>query len=186
MVFLGIYSLHIFRKMSSSSPQRGVRQMTGEGIATTRARMESRQVILERNIVRTDLMVAPLDFIAQMIYDNHWGYRYSCACPVYPRLVRDFYGYMEVIQDDESGIILQTTVQEHTIQNDPRFISSIIHVPVLAISMSPFTDILDPPSMENLIDFVVSFKLLVSARIICNIMCVQVRSRIHRELCWEN
>lgn len=108
-------------------------------------------------------MVAPLDFIAQMIYDNHWGYRYSCACPVYPRLVRDFYGYMEVIQDDESGIILQTTVQGHTIQIDPRFISSIIHVPVLAISMSPFIDILDPPSMENLIDFVMSFKLLVNA-----------------------
>jgi ABC-type uncharacterized transport system ATPase subunit len=93
---------------------------------------------------------------------------------------------MEVIQDDESGIILQTTVQGHTIQNDPRLISSIIHVPVLAISMSPFTDILDPPSMENLIDFVVSFKLLVSAQIICNIVCVQMRGRIHKKLCWKN
>jgi branched-subunit amino acid transport protein AzlD len=30
VVFLGIYSLHIFRKMSSGSSQRRVRQMTGE------------------------------------------------------------------------------------------------------------------------------------------------------------
>jgi hypothetical protein len=66
-------------------------------MATTRARMDSRKVIPERNIVRADIMVAPLDFIAQLIQDNHWGYLYNCACLVYPRLVRDFYGYMEVI-----------------------------------------------------------------------------------------
>jgi hypothetical protein len=80
--------------------------MTNEEIAATKARMENRQVILERNILRADIMVAPLDFIAQMIQDNHWGYLYSCACPVYPQLVRDFYGHLEVIQDDDSGIIL--------------------------------------------------------------------------------
>jgi hypothetical protein len=72
---------------------------------------------------------------------------------VYPRLVRDFYGYTEVIHDDESGIILQTTVRGHTIQIDPRLISSIIDVPVLAISASPFSDILEPPSLEHLKDF---------------------------------
>jgi len=115
--------------------------------------MESREVIPERNIVRVDAMVAPLDFIAQMIQDNHWGYLYSCACPVNPQLVRHFNGYMEVIQDDESGIILQTTVRGYTIRIDPRLISFIIDVPVLAISASPFSDKLEPPSLENLIDF---------------------------------
>jgi hypothetical protein len=53
-----------FRKMSSGNSQCRVRQRTDEGIATTKARMESRQVISERNIVRADIMVAPLDFIA--------------------------------------------------------------------------------------------------------------------------
>jgi hypothetical protein len=119
VAFLGIYFLHIFKKMSSASSQCKARQRTDEGIAATRARMESRQVIPERNIVKADVMVAPLDFIAQMIQNNHWGYLYNFACPVYPRLVRDFYGYMEVIQDDDSGIILQTTVRGHIIQIDP-------------------------------------------------------------------
>jgi hypothetical protein len=49
--------------------------------------MENKQVIQERNILKLDNMVAPLDFIAQMIQDNNWGYLYSCACLVYPRLV---------------------------------------------------------------------------------------------------
>jgi hypothetical protein len=33
--------------------------------------MENPLVILERNIVKADIMVAPLDFIAQMIQANH-------------------------------------------------------------------------------------------------------------------
>ncbi len=48
--------------------------------------MENMQAILERNILRADVMVAPLDYIAEIICDNHWGYLYSCACTVYPRL----------------------------------------------------------------------------------------------------
>jgi hypothetical protein len=60
-------------------------------------------------------MVVPLEFIVEMIQDNHYGYLFSCACPVYPRLVRDFYGYMQVVQDDDSGIILHTTIRGHTI-----------------------------------------------------------------------
>jgi hypothetical protein len=108
VVFLGIFFLlfFFFRKKSSGSFQHKVRQRTDEGIATTRARMENKQVIPERNILRANIMVAPLDFIAQMIQDNHWGYLYKCACPVYPRLVRDSYGHLEVVQDDENGIIL--------------------------------------------------------------------------------
>jgi len=72
---------------------------------------------------------------------------------VYPRLVRDFYGHLEVVQDDDSGIILQITVQGHTIQIDPRVISSIIDVLVLPISTNPFTEVLEPPSLEQLRDY---------------------------------
>jgi hypothetical protein len=63
--------------------------------------------------------VSPLDFIAKMIQANHWGFLYNCACLVYPRLVHDFYGHLEVVQYDDNGIILQTTIQGHTIQIDP-------------------------------------------------------------------
>jgi hypothetical protein len=64
-------------------------------------------------------MVAPLDFIVDIIKDNHWGYLYNCACTVYPRLVREFYGYLEVVHDVDQGIILQTYVQGHMLQIDP-------------------------------------------------------------------
>jgi hypothetical protein len=109
-------SLHfVSKKLSSSSSQRRVRQRIEEGIAATMDHMTNQQVIPERNIVRADIMVAPLDFIAEMIQANHWGYLFSYACQVYPWLVRDFYGYMQVVQDDDNGIILQNTVQRHTI-----------------------------------------------------------------------
>jgi hypothetical protein len=66
-------------------------------MAATRAKVENRQAIPERNVLRADIMVAPLDFIAKIIQTNHWGYLYNCACPVYPRLVRDFHGHLEVV-----------------------------------------------------------------------------------------
>jgi hypothetical protein len=66
-------------------------------------------------VLRADDSVAPLDFIAEIIMDHHWGYLYNCAFIVYPRLVRQFYGYLEMIQDEDLGIILQTIVQGHII-----------------------------------------------------------------------
>jgi hypothetical protein len=89
-------------------------------------------------------MVAPLDYIAEIIRDNHWGYLYNCACTVYPRLVREFYGYLEVIQDKDHGIILQTSIQGHMLQIDPQVISVIIDVLVLPIYASPFTKDMEP------------------------------------------
>jgi hypothetical protein len=77
-----------------------VKQRTDEGIAATRARMETRLVIIERNVLKADVMVLPFDFIDQMIQENHWDYLYHYSGIVYPRLVRDFFGFLEVIQDE--------------------------------------------------------------------------------------
>jgi hypothetical protein len=55
--------------------------------------------------------------------------------------------------NNESGIILQTTVRGHIIKIDPELVSSIIEVQVLAIPGTLFLDILEPPSVENLMDF---------------------------------
>jgi hypothetical protein len=45
-----------------------------------------------------------------------------------------------VVEDDDSGIILQSTVQWHIIQVDPQVINTIIGVPVLSISANPFDE----------------------------------------------
>jgi hypothetical protein len=61
------------------------------------AKVANKQVLLERNVLRANIMRAPLDFIAEIIQANHWEYLYNCAGPVCPRLVHDFYGLSEIV-----------------------------------------------------------------------------------------
>jgi hypothetical protein len=119
------------RIMSAGSPQRRVRQRTEEDKATLRAKIMDRPVIAERNVVHSDIMVAPLDSIHNIIQTYHWGYLHSCACVVYTRLVRLFYTNLEVVQDDDHRLVLQSTVGGHTITVDPQIISQLIGVFVL-------------------------------------------------------
>jgi len=51
------------------------------------AKVANRQSLAERNLLRVDIMKTPLNFVAEIIEANHWGYLYTCACSVYPRLV---------------------------------------------------------------------------------------------------
>jgi hypothetical protein len=83
-----------------------VRRRTEEGHAATMAKLANRQALVERNVLRVDIMRPPLDFIAEIIEANHLGYLYTCAGPMYPMLVREFYWCLEVVQDDDCGIIL--------------------------------------------------------------------------------
>jgi hypothetical protein len=92
--------------MFAGNPQRRVRQRTEGDRASLRAKIMDRPVIVERNVVRPDIMVAPLDSIHDTIQTYHWGYLHTCACVVYTRLVRLFYTNLEVVQDDDSGLVL--------------------------------------------------------------------------------
>jgi hypothetical protein len=58
-----------------------------------------------------------------------------------------------VIQDDDHGIILQTFVQGHILHIDPQVINAIIDVPVLPVSADPFTEDMEPPTLEQLKDY---------------------------------
>jgi hypothetical protein len=53
--------------MSAGSPQHRVRQRTEEDLAALIAKIMDRTVIAEWNIVRADIMVAPLDSIHDII-----------------------------------------------------------------------------------------------------------------------
>jgi hypothetical protein len=63
----------------------------------------NKTVITERNVVRVDIMVAPLNSIHDIIQTYHWGYLHNCVCVVLTRLVRLFYANLEVVQDDDPG-----------------------------------------------------------------------------------
>jgi len=98
-------------------------------------------------------MVAPLGSIHDTIQTYHWGYLHSCACVVYTRLVKLFYANLEVVQDNERGLVLQSTVGRHIITVDPQIISQFIGVPVLQLSASPYNEVVLPPSMDDLREF---------------------------------
>jgi hypothetical protein len=136
--------------MSAISSQRRVRQRTEEERSAVQAKIMDLNVIAERNVVRADIMVPPLDSIYETIQTYHWGYLYTCACIVLTRLVRLFYANMEVVQDDDRGVVLQSTVDGHIIIVDSQIISQFIGVPVLDLPASPYNEMVLPPSMDDL------------------------------------
>jgi len=154
--FIGL----IFGKMvdflfaeSCMSIAHNVESNKGQRKTWRKARIINRAVIPERNVVRADIMVAPLDIISEIIQTYHWGYLHNCACIVLTRLVREFYAHLEVVQIEDSGIILQSTIVGHAIMVDPQVISQIIGVPVLQISTSPFNEVVVAPSLDDLREF---------------------------------
>jgi hypothetical protein len=64
---------------SDDSPPR-VRQRIEESVADRLHRMQSQQVLSERNLLRADLRDLVLLPIAQMLLENNWEYLYNCAC----------------------------------------------------------------------------------------------------------
>jgi len=92
--------------LSAGSPQRRVCQRTVEDMATLLAKTMDRTVIAERNVIRSDIMVPPLDSIHVIIQTYNWGYLHNCACVVYTRLVKLFYANLEVVQNDDRGLVL--------------------------------------------------------------------------------
>jgi len=117
------------------------------------AKIMDRTVIAKRNVLQSDIMVPPLDNILAIIQTYNWGYLHSCACVVYARLVKLFYANLEVVQNDDHGVVLQSSVAGHLIVVDPQVISHIIRVPVLEISASPYNEVVLPPSLDNLREF---------------------------------
>jgi len=124
-----------------------------EDRAAIQAKIMDRTVITVRNVFRADIMVPPLDNILAIIQTYNWGYLDSCACVVYTRLVKLFYANLEVVQNDDHGVVLQSSVAGHLITVDPQVISHIIRVPVLEISASPYNEVVLPPSLDDLREF---------------------------------
>jgi hypothetical protein len=97
--------------MSAGCPPRRVRQRLVEDRAAIQAKIMDCSVIAEQNVFRADIMVPPLDNILDIIQTYNWGYLHSYACVVYTRLVKLFYANMEVVQNDDHRVVLQSSVQ---------------------------------------------------------------------------
>jgi hypothetical protein len=112
--------------MSASSPPHKVHQRLVEDRAAFQAKIMDRSVIAERNVLRADIMLPPLDNILDIIQTYNWGYVHSYASQVYTRLVKLFYANLEVVQNDDRGVVLQSSVAGHLITVDPQVTSHII------------------------------------------------------------
>jgi hypothetical protein len=139
--------------MSAISSQRRVHQRTEEEQSAFQAKIMDRNVLAERNVVRADIMVPPLDSIYEIIQTYRSGYLYTCPCIILTRLVRLFYANLEVAQDDEHGTVLQSTVDRHIITVDPQTISRFLGVPVLDLPASSYNEMVLPPSRDDLREF---------------------------------
>lgn len=69
--------------MSVGSPQHKVRQRTVEDRATLQAKTMDRTVIAERNVIRSDIMVLPLDSIHAIIHTQLGISTQLCLCGVH-------------------------------------------------------------------------------------------------------
>jgi hypothetical protein len=56
-------------------------------------------------------------------------------------------------QDDDRGLVLQSTVEGHIITVDPQIISHFIRVLVLELLGSPYNEVVLPPFMDDLWEF---------------------------------
>jgi hypothetical protein len=110
-------------------------------------------VIIERNVVRADVIIPPFDFIDRLIRENHWDYLYHYSDIVFPRQVHNFYRYLEVVQDEQSNLTMQTTIRGVTFRVDAALIGSFIETDPVPFEGIPFPDFVDPPSLEELIIF---------------------------------
>lgn len=61
------------------------------------------------------------------------------------KLVREFYTHLEVVQDEDNGIVLQSAIEGHVLPIDLQVISRIIGALVLHISASPFNEVVKAP-----------------------------------------
>jgi hypothetical protein len=144
-----LFHNHVCRQPTAHSSPKD----RGRDRAALKAKIMDRLVITEQNAVRSDILVALLDSIHDTIQTYHWGYLHSCACVVYTRLVRLYYANLEVVQDDDRRLVLQSTVFGHTITVDTQIISQFIGFPALQLSASPYNEVVMPPSMEDLREF---------------------------------
>jgi len=139
--------------MSAGSPHQRVCQRTVEDRATLHAKTIDLTVIAEQNVIRFDIMVPPLDSIPAIIQTYNWGYLHSCAYVMYTILVKLFYANLEVVQNDDRGLVLHSTMAGHIITIDPQVISHIIRVPVFEIFAILYNEVVLPLSLDDLKEF---------------------------------
>jgi hypothetical protein len=112
--------------------------------------METRSIVIERAVVRQDIMVAHFDIIHQVFRDKEWMSLFSFN-KIYPRLVCEFYANIEIVHIQQQCLVLKTTIRKKVIHIDPDLISFVTLIPLSHPHGTPFRDPETAPSWEELL-----------------------------------
>jgi hypothetical protein len=118
-------------------------------VATAMECINKQNIIIERTVLRSDIRVAPFNFIYQVFQENGWLSLFE-AINIYPRLVHEFDRNLKIDNIYQLAPCLDTKVRGTSLRIDADLISSITGIPVIDASSTPFPDSVAPPSMEVL------------------------------------
>jgi hypothetical protein len=118
-------------------------------IAAAKERTTKRKIVIEWAILIPNVMVAAFAFINQIFEENGWLSMFNTN-KVFPRLVREFYMNMEIVQTVKHCPVLEIKVHGTEIMIDPTLISLVTNIPLSPNLRIPFQDFVDPPSWEDL------------------------------------
>jgi hypothetical protein len=90
-------------------------------------------------------MFAAFAFIKHIFQENGWLSLFN-SIKVFPRLVREFYMNMKIVQTAWHYSDLETKVCGTEIRIDPALISSLTSIPLSPALGIPFPDSVDPSS----------------------------------------
>lgn len=120
--------------------------MTSQGYMRKRSREEvvaqerinKRAIVIEREVLKSDIRAAPFDFIYQRFQENKWLSLFDLVGKIFPRLVREFYKNLKIESNHHDTPCRETKVCGTKIINNTALISSITSIPVLSSLGAPF------------------------------------------------
>jgi hypothetical protein len=124
------------------------RKRTREEKAILQNKILTHNIVIERGVVQTDLMVEPFQFINDIFRANQWT---SLFFPVdaYPRLVREFYYNIESIKR-ASELSFKTKVLGHTLTINTTLISEVTGIPLTNGKAVPYLPTEQQPSKSDI------------------------------------
>jgi len=126
-----------FRKMSYTDSQGRLYKRSIAEAEAAMAKIDKGTIVMERAVVRQDVMVALFAFINETFQENGWQSLFT-SNKFYLRLVGEFYKNMKIAFFSPDGPVLETTVREQFIQIHPDLISRMTNIPLAPFSGIPF------------------------------------------------
>jgi hypothetical protein len=138
--------------MSTNTSQRQSRKRSRTNLTAAKERMDKRGIAIERAVIRQDVMMEPFSFIHQIFRNNEWMSLFTSS-KIYPKIVREFYLHLEIVDILQQCPVLKTTIRGVEIRIDPDLISLVTDIPLVHPLGIPFPDLDNAPSWEELLAF---------------------------------